>query len=266
MKKLKKWLPAEIIRIIRHVTGYGSCFRGEFETWEEAEKLTQGYDANHILEKVLANTLEVRDGNAEYERDSVLFHERDDRYPLLAAIMRCAAENGGNLRVLDFGGGLGSAYLQHRHWLNDLASVKWCVVEQKNFVDAGNKHLADGNLSFANTIEEAGECNIVIFSSVLQYLKNFLSTVNEATILKPQYIFIDRTPIINADKDVISIQKQCGSIVKSSYPTRLFSRISLVNSVGNDYKLISEFTAMDLPMGGLKRRVDFKGFLFERVK
>jgi putative methyltransferase (TIGR04325 family) len=270
MKKLKKWLPPEIIRIIRHVTGYGSCFRGEFKTWEEAASLTQGYDADQILEKVLANTIKVRDGKAAFERDGVLFYERDDRFPMLAAVMRCATENGGNLRVLDFGGGLGSAYFEHLHWFKALPSVKWCVVEQKNFVDAGNKNLADGKLSFEYSIDEAfakEKYDIVIFSGVLQYVKDFSLFVKQVTEHKPQFILIDRTPTIEGKNDIICAQKNgaCG-LPKSSYPARLFCKKTLVASVGNEYKLVSEFDAIDPAMGGIKKRVDFKGFLFERVE
>ncbi len=268
MKKLKAWLPPEVIRIGRHITGYGSCFRGEFSTWEEAAAQTKGYDDSSILEKVLANTIAVRDGKAEFERDGVLFYRRDDRYPMLAALMRCAAENDGNLRVLDFGGGLGSAYFQHRHWFAGLKSIKWCVVEQEHFVEAGNKHLNDGKLFFTKSIEEAGKIgkfDIIIFSSVLQYIKDFSVVIGQAIMLEPAYILIDRTPVIEGDKDMICVQKQTRRIVSSSYTARLFSTISLLDAVGRRYKVISEFSALDDPMGGIMRTVNFRGFIFERL-
>lgn len=270
MEMLKKWLPPELIRIGRHITGYGSCYRGEFSTWEEADALAEGYDAGNILDKVLKATIAVRDGKAAFERDSVLFYKHDDRFQLLAAIMLSAAENSGNLRMLDFGGSLGSAYFQCRYWLKNLPYVKWCVVEQENFVKVGSEKIADGNLVFISSIEEASKIekfDIVVFSSVLQYLKDFSDIIGQVVATQPKYIFIDRTPMIDGDKDIICLQKQGGftNIVRSSYPLRLLTRKSIFAAIGKEYNLLSEFDALDEPMGGFGKRVDYKGFLFERI-
>ena len=74
--------------------------------------------AQDILDKVLAATLKVKQGQAVFERDSVLFDEIEYSWPLLAGLMWAAASNGGKLNVLDFGGALGSSYYQNRKFLH----------------------------------------------------------------------------------------------------------------------------------------------------
>ena len=50
-----------------------SGWQGDYASWEDAEQLSKGYDAVEIAEKVLASTLKVKNGEAVFERDSVIF-------------------------------------------------------------------------------------------------------------------------------------------------------------------------------------------------
>ena len=76
-------------------------FTGDFKTWSEAELLAEGYDSQEIFDKVTNAALQVRDGKAEYERDSVLFYKRNYNYPLLTWLSIASHDN--RLSVLDWG-------------------------------------------------------------------------------------------------------------------------------------------------------------------
>jgi len=270
MRQIKSWLPPELIRIGRHILGYGGYYRGQYNTWEEAAAQADGYDTDAILKRVLEATLAVRDGKAAFERDGVLFAKAQDRYPMLASLMHAAAAaSPGHLRVLDVGGALGSAYFQCKPWLQGLAPVQWCVMEQPHYAATGKAQLEDGVLCFAGSAEDAarhGPFDIVIFSSVLQFIQNISEFLRPILALKPAYILIDRTPVIAGNIDRISIQKQgIGSrVVHSSYPLRLMTEQSIYSAIGPDYRLFSQFDALDEPMGGIGWRADFRGFLFKR--
>jgi putative methyltransferase (TIGR04325 family) len=69
-----------------------------------------GYDSEIILEKTRDALLKVKNGEAAYERDSVLFDEIQYAWPLLTSLMWVAAQAKGILNVLDFGGSLGTTY------------------------------------------------------------------------------------------------------------------------------------------------------------
>ncbi len=61
----------------------------------DATAAATGYDTDEILARVLAATRAVVAGQAAFERDSVLFAHQAYSYPILAALLRAAARNGG---------------------------------------------------------------------------------------------------------------------------------------------------------------------------
>lgn len=52
-------------------------YLGDYQSWEEAESQCTGYDDEEILNKVKEATMSVINGNAIYERDSVLFYSKN---------------------------------------------------------------------------------------------------------------------------------------------------------------------------------------------
>ena len=97
---LYDWMPPSIIRWVNQRRSTATRFRGPFATWGEASANSTGYDADRILQKVLAATLKVRNGEAQFERDSVLFYKPDFVWPLLSGLLWTAARHGGRLNVL----------------------------------------------------------------------------------------------------------------------------------------------------------------------
>ena len=104
--RLKRWVSADAISLVNSMLRRGVVYRGNYATWEDAASHAAGYDSQAILERVVAATTAVRDGKAMAERDGIVLAKLDFPFPLIAALMRSAALNGGNLSVLDFGGGL----------------------------------------------------------------------------------------------------------------------------------------------------------------
>jgi putative methyltransferase (TIGR04325 family) len=264
---LRGWIPPEVIRIGRDWSGLGVRFRGDYSSWDEAAEQAEGYDSHRIVEQVKDATLRVKCGLANYERDGVLFFQADYPYPLIAGLLWIAAMHEGRLDVIDFGGALGSTYFQCRPFIERLPELHWRVIEQPHFVQCGRECIADETLSFSESIEEcmqSGRPHVVILSSVLQYLP-FPQKIMETIVrLGIEHIIIDRTPIICGVSEVIAVQENSPRIVKSSYPVRLFLRESLLAMVGKNYRLVTEFDALDGVHGSIMRRIEFKGFIFKK--
>ena len=91
---------------------------GDYQNWEEASAHCTNYENASILKKVKAALIEVRDGRAAFERDSVLFQTPDYNWPLLSTLLWAFGKESNTLTILDFGGSLGSTYFQHRQWFN----------------------------------------------------------------------------------------------------------------------------------------------------
>lgn len=267
---IKDWLPPKALRLVSRLRGRSVTFVEGFSTWQGAASASTGYDSNPILEKSLNAALAVRRGEAAYERDSVLFAEPAVNWPLATYLCLAAARNQGHLRVLDFGGGLGSTYFQHRSFLGQLSSVAWGVVEQPHFVQAGREHLQQGELSFHSSIEDCFarlRPSIVVFSSVVQYLPDPFGVLEHVRARGTDLMVIDRTPFHTATHDQVMVQKVPKWIYKASYPLWIFSETSFISRLDRDWRLISGHPCPEGDARGSSgTRFTFKGLAFEARK
>jgi len=272
---IKKFIPPILWKLARKVFGkvdYG--YSGDYRNWEEAKKRTSGYDSPEILEKVKEARLKVKRGEFKYERDSVAFNDIEPSWPLLSSLLWIASKNNYKLNILDFGGGLGAVYTQNIEFLNHLKYLKWNIVEQKHYVEAGRRDFEDKHLSFYETIDEVlkenntartGESvDIIIFSSVIQYIEEPYKLLDEVVERGFKYILFDRTTISPENKDIITIQKVPPRIFTASFPVWFFDEKKFLNYFGKSYKLVTQFTSLEdpIPLNGKIAR--HKGYLFQK--
>jgi putative methyltransferase (TIGR04325 family) len=123
-------------------------FAGHYANWADALRDSEGYDTPLILNKTRDALLQVKNGQAVYERDSVLFDKIEHSFPLLAGLLRAAVAQEGNLCLVDFGGALGSSYFQCRAFLKPVRQLQWLVVEQPAHVQCGRKDFQSDELFF----------------------------------------------------------------------------------------------------------------------
>jgi putative methyltransferase (TIGR04325 family) len=269
---IKDWLPPTILRRLRRINSHSIYFEGSYNTWEEASALCGGYDDKSILEKVLNSTLKVKRGEAAYERDSVVFNEPDYVWPVTTALMWAAAKSGGKLHVLDFGGSLGSTYFQNRAFLKDLSELRWSVIEQSHYVEAGREFIEDEHIQFYESVSQLPmnyQPNIVVFSSVLQYLPNFEQVLQKVSLLKPGCMVIDRTPFFKKNGNLkngnlIVRQTVPPHIYPASYPMWIFDQYSFFSNLKSNWQIVALNSS---PEGAVRTREDimfyFMGAILE---
>ena len=264
----RDFIPDAAIRTAKIMLRRGIWFEGNYETWRDAEIKAGGYASPEISERALDAALAVVCGTAAFERDGVTFAEHDPPFPLLAALLRIATENGGRLSVLDFGGGMGSQFQQCYPWLKKSMYLKWQVVEQPSFVKLGKKNLETEHLSFHNTIDEVVAIevpNVALFSGVLQYLESPYDVLSHIASHQVSNVIVDRTPFIAGKLSKIAVQRVPSRIVSSSYPIHLFSKLEFLRRISVYYDVECEFSALDGRMGGPFRPIDFMGFYFRGI-
>ncbi|TSE22739.1 putative methyltransferase [Tepidimonas sediminis] len=248
---IKDWMPPALMRVVQYTRKSGIRFEGDYPTWEAAAAQCTGYDSEHILAKVLDATLKVKRGEAAYERDSVIFDEIQYSWPVTAALMWAAAQNGGRLDVLDFGGALGSSYFQNYVFLVRLPQVRWAVVEQPHYVSVGRQYIQDDRLKFYDDIDTCLAVmrpSVILLSAVLQYLPNPMSIFKKIKEFGPEVVVIDRTPFWVNDGRPASVMVQYvpPSIYPASYPCWFFNyRETLVALSEIGYKKVEEFESLD---------------------
>ena len=158
---------------------------GDYKKWEALTAVSGGYEAGAILDKTKNAVLKVKNGQAVYERDSVLFDKKIYPYSVISALLYAAVECGNRLNVIDFGGSLGSTYYQVRDVIPPAVQLHWSVVEQENYVRCGQQFFEDEILKFHFTVEESiasRKADVLLLSSVVQYLEkphDFLEEIRQ---------------------------------------------------------------------------------------
>jgi putative methyltransferase (TIGR04325 family) len=244
---------------------------GDYSSWEDAQKDSVGYDSELIFEKVKNSLLKVKNGEAVYERDSVLFDKIDYSWPLLASLLWIAAQKGNCLNIIDFGGSLGSTYFQNRKFLSAVRKLRWNIVEQDNFVNCGEKYFEDDMLKFYYDI---GSCmketnpSTILFSSSIQYTEKPYDLLANILKNKFEYIIFDLTGFIsNGSRDRLTIQKVPPSIYEATYPCWFLNKEKFLSIFKNNYSLVEEFEGYLGQDIKIDNRIDAKylGFIFETL-
>ncbi len=221
-------------------------FRGDYPTWAAARGASGGYDDGAILERVLQATQAVRQGSAAFERDGVLFAEPEPDVPLMQALDEVRRAVGGGLRVLDFGGSLGSTYWRLRGQIPARAGLTWDIVEQPAFVEAGRRCLRGEPLRFFHDVREAeaaGPHDVVLCSCVIQYLEDPWQVLAEWRELRVPFLLFNNLPLHVSGPDRLRVQHVPPSIYPGSYPVRFFNRAGFLARLEPDYEICREFAS-----------------------
>lgn len=243
----------------------GVYWTGDYASWDEARRDSQGYDDAAILEKIKAAALKVKGGEAAGERDGVLFEEVQYAWPVLAGLMWIAAQSRGELNLLDFGGSLGTSYFHARLFLQALPKVRWSIVEQKPFVEVGKKYFEDHELKFYYDLESCVKeqsPNAILTSSVLPYLPNPYELLDEVISYDFDFIILDRTPLLPEGSDRLTIQVVPPEIYPSSYPAWFFNKDKFYNIFQEKYDLIAKFESI----GKANLNAIFEGCILRRKR
>ena len=253
--------------LVAQPDGPDVAYVGDYASFAAARADSTGYQEGIILERTRLALHKVLRGEAAYERDSVTFDKPEYSWPLLAILLRIAAENNGRLSVLDFGGSLGSTYFQSRHFLAGLPSLEWSIVELPGHVACGQREFANGTLQFYPTLDAclaARKPNVLLLSSVLPYLEAPWAFLDSAMQRDFPWIVLDRTAFTEAPRDRLTVEVVSPRIYPASYPAWFFSRPKFLASLPPSWRIEAEFDALDRQLlDGVE--LTFKGFALHRL-
>lgn len=240
----------KIIPCLMEVSGmadkiYG--FSGNYSSWQEVRKISTSYDTPEILNKVKEAALKVKSGEALCERDSILFNECEYARPLIRCLLNIASYNNNKLRILDFGGSLGSSYYACRNSLMHLDELSWSIVEQKHFVDCGKQLFEENSLKFYHSIDECVQTenpHVILFSGVIQYLEEPYKFLEQVMKYNFEFVLFDRTPFFDVE-DRITLQVVPPQIYEASYPAWFFNLDKFLRFFRHKYDIINAFDSFE---------------------
>ncbi|WDE95958.1 methyltransferase, TIGR04325 family [Lentisphaera profundi] len=252
---IKKVLPPFVtVALQRLMAAYS--IKGHYSSWEDATRASGGYDSQNIFQKVREAMWQVRDGHRVAERDSVLLDEIPYSWPVLCTVLRAVEDN--KLHVVDFGGALGCSYYYYRDWLESI-DHRWTVIEQEKFVECGNAEFVTDRLKFSRAFADVHKVDIILMSSVLQYLENPWEILEQAMATRCRFICLDRTLFSPSTQERIAIQKVSSKIYPASYPLRLLTEASVHTFLEPYFDLIAQYDSPESTSG-----FNCKGFIYRR--
>ena len=247
---------------------------GNFQSWAEAKAGASGYETSTILEKTKNSLLKVKNGEAVYERDSVLFDKKEYPYAVISALLYIAIKNENKLHVIDFGGSLGSTWFQIRDFMPAQIELYWSIVEQPAYVQEGKTHFSDEVLDFYFSLDECiaarKKPDVVLLSGVLQYLEKPHDFLDQLSKFNVDYIVFDRTAFLKDNhEDRLTLQRVPPEIYDAQYPSWFFNEQDFLKHFPN-YTIKADFepfVAGEQTMFIDHKPIAYdKGFLFERIK
>lgn len=240
-------------------------WQGDYNSWEEALAAcgNEGYAEDNILERTLQSTLKVKNGEAVFERDSVLFDRIEYSFPLLACLLKIAAAQDNTLSVVDYGGALGSHYFQNRTFLQPVTIRQWVVVEQEKHVKAGNRFISEGPLRFEQRLEDISGANVLLSSCMLPYVERPYEYACKFADSGIEYILLDRIPISAENRDRLTVEIVPPQIYAARYPSWFLCESKLLAVFQEKYELVVDFVS---PIDHANIPSVYKGFLFMKKK
>jgi putative methyltransferase (TIGR04325 family) len=200
-----------------------------------------------------------------------VFNHIEFDWPLATALLTILGENGNRLNLCDFGGAFGSSFFQNKSFFNSAAQVKWSVVEQESFVNKGRQFFEkETPLRFYYSIGEMEESgfipDVILLSSVLQYLDEPYKWMKYFIALQYPYIVLDRTTFISGPFERITVQTVPPEIYSASYPCHFFKEEKLLNIFCKHYDLIADFPSFcdSTATSEDGNKLYWKGFIFKR--
>lgn len=211
---------------------------GDYRDWQNAKAHSASYTTD----------LEIFGAMHKRYRDSAETPEL--RLSFLACLALPAALLSRPLRVLDFGGGLGSLYFQVAPEIGSKID-SWRVVELSDVAAYGRREFERGPLQFfidLNSALQDHRPDIVVFGSVLHYLENTYGLLAEIATREPEFIVIDRTPI--GTRERYMVQKIPKNLGGGSYPLRILNEGDL-GKVLSEYRIVGEHDLGSPPAFGV---------------
>ncbi len=230
-------------RLVRALGGHYTHirFEGDYASFEEARRASEGYDAPAILAKTREALLKVKRGESAWERDAMVSDTEERPWPLLACLAKIAAAKGNSeLRVLDFGGSLGSTYFWCRPFLTPEIQLRWHIVEQREHVAVGRADFQNDELRFDYRVEDVlaeHRPDVLLVSGVLHYLEQPEAFLTQLRTWAIPHFILDRTPLWNHTRHRLTVQHIPAEIYHASYPAWFLSRERILSLMEIEYRL-----------------------------
>lgn len=212
----QRTLPPLLFEALLRLRGRRYGFHGDYASYDEALRhchTPTAYRSERIVDRA------VRSASAGKDRPGLQITTREQQ--LLAAsltpLLTCAEKR--EMRVLDFGGGLGADFRRLSAMIPAGWCIGWDVLETMPMAEAGRQHVSESGLKFFSDWNELqGPYDLVLASSSIQYTPDPVHTFERLTAFSGRFMIVTRCPLVPGSRDRLTVQRVPPSYYDASYP------------------------------------------------
>lgn len=167
-------------------------WEGIFERFSDAPSQGEGLAGKRWADQSLQILSSYRDHNESNNTAPLPLAFSESLLATVVALLQAELDPP-QLRILDFGGGLGITYAKMIMSLTNKDNIDFHVVEQENICSLGDKAFrSDNRVSFHASLPILENTDIVHVGSALQYIDNWKSVITKLAKYEPRYwLFTD---------------------------------------------------------------------------
>jgi putative methyltransferase (TIGR04325 family) len=230
-----------VARLIRYNS---SMWSGSYPDWETAALSCRTTTLEGQLCAYERALTAVLDGQALFERDSLLQHRPVTCWPLMLALRDLQACGTFRPIVLDYGGGLGSVYFQHRAWWSASRPVTWNVVELPQVAAIGRRLVQDPQLNFFDSLEKAVQHqppDLIVAAGILPMVARPEALLDTLASLGARWLYLDRIPVSHRNgKTLIARQVVPSNVYESESPFWFFDECKWLKQLSSRFVLVGQ--------------------------
>ena len=182
---LKRLLPPILLDVARGSRGPQHVWDGVYPHLKDVPTHRAEYGGELTEEMVSTTTAALaqwKQGTKPY-----MWHE-----PFALAAGALAAQRG-SIRVVDFGGGTGSGYVQLISSLPATTRIDYLVVDSAEMCASGRAiFVGDPEIRFADSLPDAGSVDLIYVNGVFPYIEDYRATLDQLAGLGAEQIFLAR--------------------------------------------------------------------------
>jgi putative methyltransferase (TIGR04325 family) len=188
-----------------------------------------------------------------------------------AALFWLLRERSTDLRVFDFGGGVGNLYYTYStHLRMDCHILDWTVFDLPNTVEEGRRVASERGitgLQFTNSLESVSENHVLLISGAFHYWEKSVQEFLEQFPHRPARIIVNRTPVHDTQPSFITVQYKKAYAV----PCIVRNAVELISAfTAMGYKMVDRWPALELalrmPLFPDRTVPSYSGFCFRRAE
>jgi putative methyltransferase (TIGR04325 family) len=271
---IKKWLGPDAIKIFQNLSSivFSPRLRYAPKKWETKlpQEKKDGWDDRSLVEykiqkwndiqKICNSTLPL---GFSYENDNfndlrnVSFHNIHITFGYVVAM---ASRMKNNLKVLDWGGGLGHYCLIANALLPEVELEYHCV-EVPNMAKLAsevNKKVT----WFSDNSYLSNKYDLVMVNASLQYVREWKQFMFDIASITNGYFFLTRIPVVERSEEFLAIQKEGAATMLHIQ----FNEKELLDNVASaGFTLLREFVVGDKPfVKSAPEQCELRGWLFKK--